>query len=106
MLLLEGETHYQRKPATLRFTTIAAQQDFARLVIYDILPPTMLGELAERLDDRMRARVGGRNWRAAHMRRGDFVMHEWVMNKDPYEHFNRIKTWMETARQCVFNPPF
>lgn len=54
--------------------------------------------MAERLDDRMRDRVGGRMWRAAHMRRGDFVKHEWVMNPDPYEHFHRIVRWMETAR--------
>lgn len=82
---------------------MAAAQDFARLVLYDILPPTLLGAMAERLDERMRERVDGRTWRSAHMRRGDFVKHGWVMNADPHEHFHRIVKWMETARQCVLS---
>jgi hypothetical protein len=99
VLLLEGETHYWRKPGSLRFTSVPARDNFARMVLRDIMPPPMLNAMAIRLDQKMQARVGGRMWTAAHMRRGDFVHHEWVMNKDGYAHFDRIKTWMGKGRE-------
>ncbi|KAL7412006.1 hypothetical protein BDY24DRAFT_342213 [Mrakia frigida] len=101
VLLLEGETHYWRKPGSLRFTTVPAQTSFAKMVLRDIMPPPVLNAMAIRLDQRMTEKVGGRMWTSAHMRRGDFIHHEWVMNQDGYAHFNRIKEWMGKGRDVL-----
>ncbi|CED85562.1 hypothetical protein [Phaffia rhodozyma] len=103
VLYLQGEIHYWRKPGSVRFTSAKAQSDFAKVVLFGIMPPSKLFELSIRLDERMREKVGGRMWMGAHMRRGDFVKHNWVMNNDAYQHFDRIKRWMGTGAKTLQN---
>ncbi|CAG8689415.1 14936_t:CDS:2 [Acaulospora colombiana] len=71
VLLLEGELHLGRKPGGLRFTSVAAREDYARIVLQDLRPPEWVHTLASRLIRRMDYVRNGRAWLAAHMRRGD-----------------------------------
>lgn len=77
---LEGEVHLYRKPGNLRFTSVANLQYFTRTVLYNLRSLSDLAALAERVDERMRERTEGRLWRAAHLRRGDFVTYGWTDN--------------------------
>lgn len=71
VVLLVGETHLYRKPATMRFTTLAARSDFENRVLHYVVPVDAMYALAELLARRMREQVDGRLWMGAHMRRGD-----------------------------------
>lgn len=96
------------------------------------MPPSKLSVLSVRMEARMRERVGGRMWMGAHMRRGvsksirlflltynqqliaklfspplycqqDFIKYSWAMNSDAYQHFDRIKGWMDTGVKYVLH---
>ncbi|KAL4065231.1 hypothetical protein J3A83DRAFT_4360512 [Scleroderma citrinum] len=103
VLLLRGEIHYERKPASLLFTSTPARDLFARLVLYDMTHTDRVKELAETMNTRMRELVGGRMWMSAHMRRGDFVRYHWVMQEDFGEHLSRIKNHLDVGREILKN---
>lgn len=71
VVLLAGETHLNRKPGSLRFTTRAALDDYMRLTLHDLRYIEKLQIVARRAGARMSEKVGGRMWMAAQMRRGD-----------------------------------
>lgn len=103
VLLLKGEIHYERKPASMLFTSTTGRDKFARLVLYEITHTDSVKELAEAMSDRMRDIVGGRMWMGAHMRRGDFVRYHWVMHDDFGEHLSRIKNHLDAGREVLRN---
>lgn len=71
VMLLAGETHLNRKPGSLRFTTRAALDEYMRLCLHDLRYIERLQIVAQRAAARMTERVEGRMWMAAQMRRGD-----------------------------------
>ena len=71
IVLLEGEVHLGRKPGFVRYTTVAARDDFARTVLYDLSPSQRVKDLAKRIVKRVDKLNHGRLWLAGHMRRGD-----------------------------------
>ncbi|KIJ63298.1 hypothetical protein HYDPIDRAFT_29556 [Hydnomerulius pinastri MD-312] len=101
VLLLKGEIHYERKPGGLRFTSTAARDVFARLVLFEIHPTDRVKELADTMDLHMRELVGGRMWMGAHMRRGDFVRYNWVMQAEFGDHLQRIKNHLDDGRRAL-----
>ncbi|KIK18769.1 hypothetical protein PISMIDRAFT_683952, partial [Pisolithus microcarpus 441] len=103
VLLLRGEIHYERKPASILFTSTAGRDVFARLVLYEIAHTDSVKELADTMSDRMRDIAGGRMWMGAHMRRGDFVRYHWVMHDDFGEHLSRIKNHLDVGREVLRN---
>jgi hypothetical protein len=46
----------------------------------------------------MRERVGGRGWMSAHMRRGDFALIGWAMEKGLEDHLKRVKDRLSKGR--------
>ncbi|KDQ16760.1 hypothetical protein BOTBODRAFT_106823 [Botryobasidium botryosum FD-172 SS1] len=98
ILVLEGETHLNRKPGGLRFTTVEGRDNFAALVLYGLQPIEPIRILTARMAAKMRERVGGRMWLAGHMRRGDFVKVGWAMEGSLQDHFNRIKSRLAAGR--------
>ncbi|KAI0031155.1 hypothetical protein K488DRAFT_52672 [Vararia minispora EC-137] len=101
VLLLAGETHLYRKPGAMRFTTRERSYDFQDTVLNYIVSVAAYDVLAFRLAQRMRARVDGRLWMGAHMRRGDFVRNGWAMEKDPKIHVERVKDRLASGRQVL-----
>jgi hypothetical protein len=77
IVYVQGDLHDQRKPGSLRFTTDEAREAYVEMVLKGIRPPKRYRILGERLAERMRNRVEGRRWLAAHMRRGDFLGIDW-----------------------------
>lgn len=55
----------------MRFTSDTARDRFTSLVLDNVHPRDIVYQLAEILDERMKALTNGRMWMAAHMRRGD-----------------------------------
>ena len=68
---LVGETHLNRKPGAMRFTTLEGRTDIENRVLHYVVPVDAMYALAEQLALRMREHVNGRLWMGAHMRRGD-----------------------------------
>jgi len=101
VLLLRGEIHYERKPASMRFTSTPARDVFARLVLYQLRHIDSVLELSAVMAQRMHERVGGRMWTGAHMRRGDFVRYDWVMQADFGDHLQRIKDHLDAGRDTL-----
>ncbi|KAF7984549.1 hypothetical protein HWV62_13743 [Athelia sp. TMB] len=101
VLYLEGEIHYERKPGGLRFTTPENRDVFSQLVLYHIRPTHKVYELAAKIAARMKAMNGGRMWLSAHMRRGDFVRTNWVMEKTLQDHLARIKSKLAIGRATL-----
>ncbi|KAG6379179.1 hypothetical protein JVT61DRAFT_11621 [Boletus reticuloceps] len=101
VLLLRGEIHYERKPASLRFTSTPARDAFARLVLYQLSHIDSVMELSAVMARRMQERVGGRMWMGAHMRRGDFVRYNWAMQPDFGDHLQRIHDRLDAGRDIL-----
>ncbi|KAF8123741.1 hypothetical protein EV363DRAFT_1179181 [Boletus edulis] len=101
VLLLRGEIHYERKPASLRFTSTPARDAFARLVLYQLRHIDSVMELSAVMARRMQERVGGRMWMGAHMRRGDFVRYNWAMQPDFGDHLQRINDRLDAGRDIL-----
>ena len=55
----------------MRFTGHLARNRYASMVLYTLIPPQKVFDLAEVLASRMRVLTEGRMWMGAHMRRGD-----------------------------------
>ncbi|KAF8274078.1 hypothetical protein EI94DRAFT_1776054 [Lactarius quietus] len=75
VVVLAGETHLYRKPASMRFTEAQSRNQYASMVVYTLIPTQKIYDLAEVLASRMRLITKGRQWMGAHMRRGDFDLH-------------------------------
>ncbi|KAF9234040.1 hypothetical protein BU15DRAFT_90142 [Melanogaster broomeanus] len=101
VLLLRGEIHYERKPGGLRFTSTAARDTFARIVLFQIHATDRVKELAASMDQRMRELVGGRMWMGSHMRRGDFIRLGWAMQMEFGDHLQRIKNHLNAGRDVI-----
>ncbi|KAF8558511.1 hypothetical protein OG21DRAFT_1404996 [Imleria badia] len=101
VLFLRGAVHYERKPASLWFTSTFARDAFARLVLFQIRHTNSVMELSETMARRMQERVGGRMWMGAHMRRGDFVRYNWAMQADFGDHLQRIKDRLDQGRAIL-----
>ncbi|KAF7984551.1 hypothetical protein HWV62_13747 [Athelia sp. TMB] len=101
VVLLEGEIHYTRKPASLRFTSAASRDVFTNLVLHSISATKNVHDLADKLAERMYKMSNGRMWMSAHMRRGDFIRTNWVMEENIEAHFNRIKYKLEEGRKSL-----
>lgn len=91
IVVLAGETHLYRKPVgawvsvllphrlkfpnliqgQMRFTTQSMRELFQRLVLHHVVPLDKVYELARKFDLRISAINDGRQWMAAHIRRGD-----------------------------------
>ncbi|KAG8982779.1 hypothetical protein FRB90_006556 [Tulasnella sp. 427] len=82
----------------MRFTSVAARDDFARDVLYGMRPIVAVRHLADKVAQRMQDRAGGRMWMAGHMRRGDFVTAGWAMEGTIQKHFDRIKSRLTAGR--------
>ncbi|KDN50150.1 hypothetical protein RSAG8_01486, partial [Rhizoctonia solani AG-8 WAC10335] len=80
VLVLAGETHLNRKPGGVRFVH---------------------SEHPAKVNDRMEKIVEGRQWMGAHMRRGDFVDHGWVMENSIEAHLGRIKQRLSNGRTVL-----
>lgn len=103
VILLSGETHLYRKPGGMRFTTEAAREDFARLVLHDLVYRHQVRELAAVLEERMRAKVGGRMFLAVHMRRGDFARLRWSLAAGIEAHLMKMKDKFVNAYRLLRN---
>ncbi|KZV59839.1 hypothetical protein PENSPDRAFT_594814 [Peniophora sp. CONT] len=101
VLLLEGETHNGRKAGAMRFTTTDALKNFQRDVLYHLQPTQPLQDLALELANRMAAKVEGRLWMGAHMRRGDFVGLDWVTSSSPAGHMMTVKRHLITGQRML-----
>ncbi|PVG04811.1 hypothetical protein CPB86DRAFT_18038 [Serendipita vermifera] len=101
VLLLEGELHLGRKPGSLRFTSVKAREDYARIVLQDLRPPEWVRVLASRLIRRMDYIRNGRAWLAAHMRRGDFTKVGWAMEPALEDHYKRILNRLDRGRALL-----
>ncbi|KII93203.1 hypothetical protein PLICRDRAFT_100474 [Plicaturopsis crispa FD-325 SS-3] len=98
---LKGETHLNRKPGNVLFTTTAARDEFTRITLHGMHAPDVLLNLAERLDKRMAAKNNGRMWMSAHMRRGDFAELGWAMEKTIQGHLGRVKRRLDGGRAIL-----
>ncbi|KAG9125975.1 hypothetical protein FRC07_005383 [Ceratobasidium sp. 392] len=98
VLLLEGEIHLDRKPGSLLFTSMPSRDAFARTVLFDVRPLEAFRRLALKIHSRLEARVEGRMWMGAHMRRGDFLRMGWTSEWDIKAHFARLKRRLATGR--------
>ncbi|KAH0830351.1 hypothetical protein J3R83DRAFT_1745 [Lanmaoa asiatica] len=119
VILLRGEIHYERKPASLRFTSTSTRDAFARLVLFQIRHTDNVMELSATMARRMQELVGGRMWMGAHMRRGDcefrlapvikptpnncivVVRYHWVMQEEFGDHLQRIKDHLNKGRDIL-----
>ncbi|KZO94281.1 hypothetical protein CALVIDRAFT_484730 [Calocera viscosa TUFC12733] len=93
---MQGEVHDNRKPGFLRFTSVPNLEYFTRTVLNDIRSLPDLAALAVRVDERMRERTGGRLWRAAHVRRGDFIRMGWS-DASLARHMDLVKSKLSLA---------
>ncbi|KAG8701332.1 hypothetical protein FRC09_005427 [Ceratobasidium sp. 395] len=98
VLLLEGEVHLDRKPGSLLFTSMPPRDAFARTVLFDLRPLEAFHSLALKIHSRLEARVEGRMWMGAHMRRGDFLRMGWTSEWNIQAHFARLKRRLATGR--------
>ncbi|KZV87093.1 hypothetical protein EXIGLDRAFT_652513 [Exidia glandulosa HHB12029] len=103
VVLLAGETHLYRKPGGVRFTSADARDNFARLVLQDMVYRDPLKELAAVLEERMRSKVGGRMFFSAHMRRGDFTTLHWSLAEGIDLHLKKLKDKFAPARRLLAN---
>ncbi|KZV87092.1 hypothetical protein EXIGLDRAFT_724109 [Exidia glandulosa HHB12029] len=103
VVLLAGETHLNRKPGSLRFTTREALDDYMRLCLHDLQYIERLQIVAKRAGARMTERVQGRMWMAAQMRRGDFAKLGWAMEKTVEGHFQRIVDRLKKGREVIIS---
>ena len=88
VVVLSGETHINTVPVgscsisvwgqyqtilqgAMVFTEEIARKRYASKVVYSLIPPQKILDLAEVLSSRMRLLTEGRMWMGAHMRRGD-----------------------------------
>ncbi|KAH7930947.1 hypothetical protein BV22DRAFT_1077535 [Leucogyrophana mollusca] len=99
VVVLAGETHLYRKPGALRFTTTTAREEFARVVLHHVVPVDKVYDLARKLDNRISAMNGGRQWLASHMRRGDFVSNGWSHSHQAQ--LERVKQHLEEGRKIL-----
>ncbi|EUC66781.1 O-FucT domain protein, partial [Rhizoctonia solani AG-3 Rhs1AP] len=101
VLVLAGETHLNRKPGGVRFVHSEQRDLFASTVLHDMRPTGPVRRLADKIYDRMEKIVEGRQWMGAHMRRGDFVDHGWVMENSIENHLGRIKQRLSNGRKVL-----
>ncbi|KZO92541.1 hypothetical protein CALVIDRAFT_487371 [Calocera viscosa TUFC12733] len=101
VLWLMGEVHNRRKPGSMYFHSPQARDAYARIVLQDMRFPREVEVVAERLAQRMREKVHGRMWMAAHMRRGDFVTIPWTHTPDFEMHVRRVKQTLERGRTLL-----
>jgi hypothetical protein len=101
VLLLRGEIHYERKPGGLRFTSEAARDTFARIVLFQMHATDRVKELAASMAQRMQELVGGRMWMGSHMRRGDFIRLGWAMQLEFGDHLQRVKNRLNDGRNVI-----
>lgn len=78
VLAFHGGYHDRRRPGGIRYTTAAARDAFANVVMRAIRPPERYRVVAERVATRMEERAEGRMWMSAHLRRGDFIVVGWA----------------------------
>ncbi|QRV91013.1 O-FucT domain protein [Ceratobasidium sp. AG-Ba] len=98
VLLLEGEIHLDRKPGSLFFTSMPPRDAFAQMALFEIRPLEAFRILALKIHARLEARVEGRMWMGAHMRRGDFINMGWTSEWSIEAHFTRLKRRLTTGR--------
>ncbi|KAG8761886.1 hypothetical protein FRC11_012538 [Ceratobasidium sp. 423] len=101
VLVLAGETHLNRKPGGVRFVSSEQRDRFASTVLHDMRPTGPVRRLAAKIHNRMEKIVEGRQWMGAHMRRGDFVDHGWVMENNIENHLGRIKQRLDNGRKVL-----
>ncbi|KAK0439354.1 hypothetical protein EV421DRAFT_1713397 [Armillaria borealis] len=101
VVLLAGEVHHGRKPGSMRFTTRAALDEFVGLVLDGVRRIDAVSALADVIVERMYKFTEGRLWMGTHMRRGDFVRYNWVMEKTPEEHMTRVKSHLKKGREFI-----
>ncbi|KZV72954.1 hypothetical protein PENSPDRAFT_603747 [Peniophora sp. CONT] len=94
---VQGETHWNRKAGQLRFTTPEARTHFAELVLHGVHPIPPVRALGECFAERMLDLNGGRQYMAAHMRRGDFAVLRYAAEKTIQDHLTRIKNRLENG---------
>ncbi|VDC06539.1 unnamed protein product [Peniophora sp. CBMAI 1063] len=88
---VQGETHWNRKAGQLRFTTGEARTQFAGLVLHGVHPIPAVRALGECFSKRMLDLNNGRQYLAAHMRRGDFSVLKYAAERTIQDHTARIK---------------
>lgn len=101
IVYLSGNLHDQRKPGGVYFTSAHSRDAYTALVLSSIRAPRRIRKLGARLADKMGARVEGRRWVAAHLRRGDFVNIAWAPERDPVAHFERTREALERGKDVL-----
>ncbi|KAK0213194.1 hypothetical protein DFS33DRAFT_1247933 [Desarmillaria ectypa] len=101
VLLLSGPLHHRRKPGGMRFTTRFALNEYLHVVLHDIRHIDPVISIADLMVQRLDDLVGGRLWMAAHMRRGDFVRYNFVMENTPERHIDRVKQHLTSGRRLI-----
>ncbi|KAK0195014.1 hypothetical protein F5146DRAFT_922886 [Armillaria mellea] len=101
VLLLSGPLHHHRKPGGMRFTTRSALNEYLHVVLNDIRHIDAAISLADLMVQRLYDLVGGRLWMAAHMRRGDFIRYNFVMENTPEKHIDRVKQHLTNGRRLI-----
>ncbi|KZP16365.1 hypothetical protein FIBSPDRAFT_1047594 [Athelia psychrophila] len=84
-VLLAGETHYERKPGNVRFTTTPGRDFFSHIVSHCVRAPPYVYTLAEKL--------------ATYPRK--IVNVNWAMEKTFKAHFDRIRNHLSTGHDLL-----
>ncbi|BGP22089.1 proteophosphoglycan ppg4 [Rhodotorula toruloides] len=101
IVYLSGNLHDQRKAGGVYFTSPSERDTYTQLVLSCIRAPPRVRRLGARLAEKMSARVEGRRWVAAHLRRGDFVGISWAPERDPVRHFERTREALERGKEVL-----
>ncbi|KAK0505188.1 hypothetical protein EDD18DRAFT_1060580 [Armillaria luteobubalina] len=101
VVLLSGPLHHHRKPGGMRFTTRYALDEYLHLVLHDIRHIDAVISLADLMVQGLYELVGGRLWMAAHMRRGDFIRYNFVMENTPEKHIDRVEQHLTNGRRLI-----
>ncbi|KAI0036562.1 hypothetical protein K488DRAFT_82003 [Vararia minispora EC-137] len=105
---VQGETHWNRKAGQLKFSTAEQRTHFASLVLHGIHPIPSIRALGDRMALRMADVNEGRQYLAAHMRRGDFAVFGWT-EPTVEDHINRIlnrlSVGMDRLTEYADQPP-
>lgn len=98
---MKGNIHNGFPPGQMIWTSLEGRQEYEKLVRTAIRPPEWYHHVAARLEEKMRARCGGRSWVGAHMRRGDFLAYEWAANVSSAETQSSLSSPPLTILQLV-----
>ncbi|CAH7666672.1 hypothetical protein PPACK8108_LOCUS1021 [Phakopsora pachyrhizi] len=104
VLHIDGEIHDLQPPASMVFSTKEGRDLYTKVARTALRPPEFYHKVAAKLELKMRAKCGGRSWRASHMRRGDFIEFDWA-DKSIENSWNAITEGLADGLKILQNEP-